>query len=132
MRACPAGRGAGTENDFVSADKWSFGLVLTKVLVLGATGHTGRATTRTLATSDVATETVAAGRNLEAARRVVTELGPKATPLQLDASDAGSVATAAADVDILVYAAGPDARVHLPFLRWSIDFERSGPHPQGR
>lgn len=92
---------------------------LVKVLVLGATGNTDRLTCQRLVASDVVTEILAGGRNLERARRTATELGPKATPVQLDASDAGSVATAA-DADMLVNAAGPDAVVLLPALRGAI------------
>lgn len=85
----------------------------------------GRLSARILVASDVVSEIVIAGRNLETARRTAAELGGKATALQVDATDEGRLASLAGDSDIVVNAAGPDFRVAVPALRAAI---RAGTH----
>lgn len=85
----------------------------------------GQRTARILAGSDVVSEIVIAGRNLEAAKRIAGELGEKATALQADAMEEGRVASLATGYDLLVSAAGPDFKVVLPALRAAI---KAGAH----
>ncbi len=80
----------------------------------------GRNAARILAASDVVSEIVIAGRNMEAAKRTAAEIGDKATALQVDATEEGRVASLAAGSDILLNAAGPDFRVALPAVRAAV------------
>lgn len=88
-----------------------------KVFALGGASRFGQHTARKLAASDVVSEIVIAGRNLEAAQRFAAELGDKATAVQVDILDEGRLASVAADSDILVNTAGPEFKVVLPALR---------------
>lgn len=92
-----------------------------RVLAVGGTGQLGRQAVRHLAASDVVTEVVIAGRNLEAGRRFATELGEKADAVQVDATDGDRLASVAADCDLLLNTAGPEWVTLLPTLRAAID-----------
>ncbi len=80
----------------------------------------GRTTARILAASDVVSDIVIAGRNLETAERFATDLGAKATAVQVDAADEERLAFLAADSDIVVSTAGPSFKVALPAIRGAI------------
>ncbi len=80
----------------------------------------GQGTARILAQSDLVSEIVIASRTAESAARAATEIGNKATPLQVDVMDEGRVASRVEDCDILVNTAGPDFRVAVPALRAAI------------
>ncbi len=90
------------------------------MFALGGAGGFGQRTARFLAASDVVSEIVIAGRNLEAAKRFAAELGDKATALQADVADEGRLASLAADSDIVVSTAGPSFKVALPAVRAAI------------
>ena len=90
------------------------------MFALGATGGVGQMTVRKLATSGEVSDIVIAGRNPDGAQRVASELGAKATSLQVDAADEGRLASLAAGSDILLNAAGPDFRVALPAVRAAV------------
>ena len=104
---------------YCAARRYSRGVV-TKVFALGGAGGVGRGTARILAESDLVTEIAIASRTAESAARIATEIGDKATPLQVDALDEGKVASLASGSDILVNTAGPDFRVAVPALRAAI------------
>ena len=91
-----------------------------KVLVLGGAGHVGWPAAQILATSDLVSEVVVGGRDLERAERAASELGPKASPVAIDATDEQRLASLAADCDLIVNAAGPDFKVPLPAVRAAI------------
>ncbi len=91
------------------------------MFALGGAGWFGRKyTAQKLVASDVVSEIVIGGRNMEAAKRTAAELGDKATALQVDATDEGDLASLAADSDIIVNTAGPDFKVALPAVRGAI------------
>ncbi len=75
---------------------------------------------RILAASDLVTEIVIAGRTAESTARATTEIGEKATPIQVDAMDEGRLASLAGDSDLLVNTTGPDFRLAVPALRAAI------------
>src|SRR3990172_12522293 len=65
-------------------------------------------------------EVVLGGRDLEGAERAATELGPKASPVAIEATDEQRLTSLAADCDLIVNAAGPDFKVPLPAARAAI------------
>lgn len=91
-----------------------------RVLLLGGAGRFGSSTARHLAAAHIVSELTIAGRNMDALIRRASEIGDKARTVQLDARDERSVASEAADYDIVVSVAGPDFEVHLPALRGAI------------
>jgi len=91
-----------------------------RVLALGGAGGVGQNTVPKLAASDLVSEIVIAGRNLEAARRIAAGLGGKGTAIQVDILNETALALLAADSDIIVNTAGPEHKVVLPALRAAI------------
>ncbi len=91
-----------------------------KVFALGGAGQFGRYTAQKLIASDTVSEIVIAGRNLEPARRAASELGAKATAVQVDLRDEGRLASLASGCDLLVNTAGPEYTAVLPALRAAI------------
>jgi hypothetical protein len=94
-----------------------------RVLALGGAGAYGRLTAEVLASSDLVSDIVIAGRHLQAAERLALELGDKAVAAQVDVLEEGRLAALAADCDLIVNTAGPEFTVVLPALRAAI---RSG------
>lgn len=74
-----------------------------------------------MASSDLVSRIVIAGRNVEKAKKAAKRIGDKATAIEADATDEGRVASLAADSDIVVNAAGPSFKVALPGLRAAIE-----------
>lgn len=91
-----------------------------RVLVLGGAGRFGSLTAQRLAASDLVGEVAIAGRNQESLVRRASEIGDKARTLRIDILDERRLASAAADYDIVVNAAGPEWEVLLPALRGTI------------
>ena len=91
-----------------------------KVIVLGGHGHYGRYITRNLATRDIVTEIVVAGRSLEHAAAFAEQLGPKASAGQIDLFDGSGVPDFASDADLVVNATGPDHLTVIPALCLAI------------
>jgi saccharopine dehydrogenase (NAD+, L-lysine-forming) len=73
-----------------------------------------------LAASDLVTEVVIAGRNLESVKQAASELGGKCTAIEVDILNETRLASVAADFDIVVNTAGPEYKVVLPALRAAI------------
>ena len=94
-----------------------------KVFLLGGAGQYGLAIGRLLVGQDFVSELIIAGRDLEKAKLAAANLGRKAVPLQVDASDEGRLASLLSGSDILVNAAGWDTV--MPALRAAI---RAGAH----
>ncbi len=88
---------------------------------MGGAGTYGQQAARILASSDLVSRIVIAGRNVEKAKKAAKGIGDKATAIEADATDEGRVASLAADSDIVVNAAGPSFKVALPGLRAAIE-----------
>lgn len=91
-----------------------------RVLALGGYGTFGRHVARQLCASDLVTEIVVAGRNLNAAKEVADELGNKAAAVKVDALNEAEIKLAAQGSDLLVNTAGPDYLVSYPAARAAI------------
>ena len=96
-----------------------------RVLLLGGSGRFGETAARCLMRSEVVSEIGLAGRNEDALRRRVSEIGQKAHTVLVDIRDERRLASVAAEYDIVVNAAGPEWEVLLPALRAAIE---SGTH----
>jgi hypothetical protein len=79
-----------------------------KVFALGGYGKVGLAAVKLLAQSDLVTEIAIAGRNLERAEGVATEIGVKAIALRADGTDEEELTSLLAGYDILMNAAFND------------------------
>lgn len=91
-----------------------------RVFLLGGAGAVGKYTVPKLAASDLVSEIVIAGRNLEAAKQIAAGLGGKGTAIQVDILNETVLAPLAADSDIIVNTAGPEYKVVVPALRAAI------------
>ncbi len=87
---------------------------------MGGAGTYGQQAARILASSDLVSRIVIAGRDVEKAKKAAKGIGDKATAIEADATDEGRVASLAADSDVVVNAAGPSFKVALPGLRAAI------------
>jgi len=91
-----------------------------RVLALGGYGTFGRYVAKNLCASDLVTEVVIAGRNLDAAKKFANELGSKARAVKVDALSEAEIREAAQSSDLLVNTAGPDYLVSYPAARAAI------------
>lgn len=91
-----------------------------KVLALGGTGLFGRNAVRHLVSSEPATQVTIASRNLEAGKRVASELGDRVGATQIDVREEDRLASLAQDYDLVLNTAGPEWEVLLPALRAAI------------
>ncbi len=91
-----------------------------KALALGGAGQFGKRVAQMLIASDIVSEIVIAGRNLEAARSAATELGSKASAIHVDILDEHQLASIVEGCDIVINTAGPEHKVVLPALRAAI------------
>ncbi|GAA5108326.1 saccharopine dehydrogenase family protein [Haloechinothrix salitolerans] len=78
-----------------------------RVLVIGGAGEMGTHTCGVLAGADEIAEVIIADRDIDRARELAATLGVKATPLQLDLTDSGSLKEALGKADIVLNTAGP-------------------------
>jgi saccharopine dehydrogenase-like NADP-dependent oxidoreductase len=92
-----------------------------RVLLLGGSGRFGEGAARCLASSEVVSEVGLAGRNEGILKRRASEVGDKAHSVLVDIREEHRLASAAADYDLVVNAAGPEWEVLLPALRAAID-----------
>ncbi len=90
------------------------------VLLLGGSGRYGGEVARLLAGAPEITRLIIAGRDVVAARDLAGTLGPKASAAHLDLSHTGELSSVAADVELVVNAAGPERLVVLPALHGAI------------
>ena len=91
-----------------------------RVFALGGTGRVGRVAAKVLAQSTEVSEVAIAGRDMTIAKRVSADIGPKAAPVQVDATDEPQLAKIVGAYDLIVNTAGPDFRVALPAIRAAI------------
>ena len=91
-----------------------------KVFALGGAGQFGKYAAQRLIAADTVSEIAIAGRNLGAAKNAATELGKKASAVQVDVLDEPRLASLVEEYDIMVNAAGPEHKVVLPALRAAI------------
>ncbi|GAB3681098.1 saccharopine dehydrogenase family protein [Saccharopolyspora tripterygii] len=78
-----------------------------RVLVIGGAGEMGTHTCGVLAGADEIAEVVIADRDLDRARELAAKLGDKATPLQLDLTDSGTLKETLGKADIVLNTSGP-------------------------
>ena len=90
------------------------------MLLIGGAGCYGREVARLLTDAPEITELILAGRDLAMVQSLAAALGEKASAARLDLSHAGELGAIAADVDLVVNAAGPERLVVLPALRETI------------
>jgi saccharopine dehydrogenase-like NADP-dependent oxidoreductase len=91
-----------------------------RILVTGGAGEMGAYACRVLAGADEVDEVLVADRDVQRAAQLAADLGPKATPLRLDISDAEALANALAGVDIVLSTAGPFYRFGREVLSAAI------------
>jgi saccharopine dehydrogenase-like NADP-dependent oxidoreductase len=91
-----------------------------RILVIGGAGEMGAYACVALAKADGVAEVLIADRDVPKAEALAAQLGPKATPVALDISDTQAVATALADVDIVLNTAGPFYRFGRSVLETAI------------
>ncbi len=91
-----------------------------RVLALGASGEYGKHAAKILASSNLVSEIIIAGRNLESAQKCAKEIGEKAKAVSVDISDHERLISLAGEADIIVNTAGPEFEVTLKTLRAAI------------
>ncbi len=91
-----------------------------KVLILGGAGGVGLPAARRLASSDLVSEMVLAGRSADAAGAAAAEVGDKAMGVRVDLHDGERLSEVASGCDLVVNASGPDFETPLPALRAAI------------
>lgn len=91
-----------------------------KVFALGGYGTFGRSVSNNLCASDLVSEIVVAGRNLDSAKKFAHELGGKASAVKVDALSEADIRSAAEDSDLLVNTAGPDYKVSFHAAKAAI------------
>lgn len=96
-----------------------------KVLLLGGYGQFGLPTARQLVRYDFIDEVVLAGRSLDKARKAASDVGSKATALQLDADDSAAVERALREIDAMVSFMWDEGSYQKPILGAAI---RAGSH----
>ena len=94
-----------------------------KVFALGGYGKVGLPAVQLLARSDLVTEIAIAGRSIERAEKMATEIGKKAIAVHVDGTDEEKLTALLAGYDIIMNAAA--AKAVLPAIRASI---RTGVH----
>lgn len=94
-----------------------------KVFILGGYGAVGIQSAKLLARSDLVTEIALAGRNIERAQQIATEIGKKARAVQVNGADSELLSSLVAGYDILINVASN--QVALPALEAAI---RTGIH----
>jgi saccharopine dehydrogenase-like NADP-dependent oxidoreductase len=96
-----------------------------KVIALGGTGGMGRYAVRTAAGFDFVKEIVIADRDGEAAGRLATEVGEKATSTAVDVRDTAALKAVVARGDVVLNTVGPFFRFGPPILRAVIETGRN-------
>jgi saccharopine dehydrogenase (NAD+, L-lysine-forming) len=98
---------------------------MTKILILGGYGYTGRLLAKHLL-QETSAHIILAGRNLEKAQTLADQLnsefaGNRAAPLRLDAADADSLRLALHGVDLLLVAAPLTSAPFETVIRTALD-----------
>ncbi len=92
-----------------------------RVFALGGYGTFGRLVAKNLCASDLVTEVVVAGRNIDAAKEFAHELGGKAEAAKVDVLNEPEIRSVARGSDLLVNTTGPDHRTAFPAARAAIE-----------
>ncbi len=92
-----------------------------KVLLLGATGVSGRTPAVLLAREKQITEIGIASRRLAAAQKAAAEISDKGRAVCVDIHDLPRLASIAAEYDIIVNTAGPTSEVQVPAIQAAIE-----------
>jgi saccharopine dehydrogenase (NAD+, L-lysine-forming) len=80
---------------------------MAKVIVLGGCGAVGSVAVKTLATQDIISEVVIGDWNIEKAKTLAKELGPKVSAVKVNAEDDESIKAAVKGCDIVLNCVGP-------------------------
>ncbi len=91
-----------------------------KVFVLGGAGRFGTPAVRALAAHDMVTRIVIAGRDLDTAAALASQLDDQAHAVEVDANDEDALVSTLQDVDLFVNMSGPSSTLLLPSLRAAI------------
>jgi saccharopine dehydrogenase-like NADP-dependent oxidoreductase len=95
---------------------------MSRLVVLGGCGAVGSTAVRMLAGTDYFDEYVVADRDIEAARKLSSELGPdKVKALELDADDPQSLRDAIAGASVILNCVGPFYKYGPPILEAAIE-----------
>lgn len=89
---------------------------MSRIIVLGGCGAVGSVAVKTLAGSDLFSEVVIADINLERAKEMAAELGPKTSAIEVDALDPASVKKAIAGSKVVLNCTGPFYKFVKPVL----------------
>ena len=80
---------------------------MAKVIVLGGCGTVGSVAVKTLAAQDIISEVVIGDWNIEKAKKLAKELGPKVSAVKVNAEDEDSIKVAVSGCDIVLNCVGP-------------------------
>ena len=80
---------------------------MAKVVVLGGCGAVGSVAVKTLAAQDIISEVVIGDWNIEKAKKLAKELGPKVSAVKVNAEDEDSIKAAVSGCDIVLNCVGP-------------------------
>ena len=80
---------------------------MAKVIVLGGCGAVGSIAVKTLAKQDIISEVVIGDWNIEKAKTLAKELGPKVSAVKVNAEDSESIKAAVKGCDIVLNCVGP-------------------------
>lgn len=95
---------------------------MSRLVILGGCGAVGSTAVRSLAVTDYYDEYIVADRELEAARKLSSELGAdKVKAVELDADDGGSLRKAMAGASVILNCVGPFYRYGPPILEAAIE-----------
>ena len=95
---------------------------MSRLVILGGCGAVGSTAVRMLAVTDYFDEYVVADRDIEAARKLSSELGPdKVKALELNADDPASLREAIAGASVILNCVGPFYKYGPPILEAAIE-----------
>jgi len=90
---------------------------MAKVIVLGGCGAVGSVAVKTLAAQDIISKVVIGDWNIEKAKKLAKELGPKVSAVKVNAEDDESIKTAVSGCDIVLNCVGPFYKTVKKYLR---------------
>ena len=94
---------------------------MTRVLVLGGSGATGRRAAAELTRSEEVSDLIVAGRSYEPVRRLASLFGDRVRPVVVDIEDEAGLAAACSATDVVVNCTGPAHLTELPCVRGAIE-----------
>ena len=94
---------------------------MSKLVIMGGCGAVGSTAMRSLASTDHYDEYVVADRDIEAARKLSSELGPeRVKAFELDADDPGNLREAMRGASVVLNCVGPFYKYGPPILEAAI------------